>query len=184
MQTRSLAILLILCTSLAGGVQAASLLEAPSGSADGRWLPVMVSGISQATSVQFDLRYDPGVVTLDGIQLASAYADASMTLNTNEAGRARVLVIFSRPRRYTVPGTAGGGGLSAAGGGSSSLTLEDARWSDFPAFPRSRLRALPQARLPPAQQRRAAEVKVEPVCRRRRDIYAGTCGDHHDRWNR
>ena len=134
MQTRSLAILLILCTSLAGGVQAASLLEAPSGSADGRWLPVMVSGISQATSVQFDLRYDPGVVTLDGIQLAPAYADASMTLNTNEAGRARVLVIFPDPVDIPSPAPLVEVAFSAAGGGSSSLTLEDARWSDFPAF--------------------------------------------------
>jgi len=134
MQTRSLVIFLVICASLAGGVQAASLLEAPSGSADGGWLPVVVSGISQATSVQFDLRYDPGVVTLDGIRLAPAYADASMTLNTDEAGRARVLVIFPDPVDITSPAPLVEAAFSAAGGGSSSLTLEDARWSDFPAF--------------------------------------------------
>ena len=134
MQTRTIAILLILCVSLAGGVQAASLLEAPSGSADGAWLPVKVSGISQATSVQFDLRYDPAVVTLDGIQLAPAYADASMTINTNEAGRARVLVIFPDPVDIPSPTAVVEVAFSVAGGGSSSLTLEDARWSDFPAF--------------------------------------------------
>lgn len=134
METRTIAILLILCVSLVGGVQAASLLEAPSGAADGTWLPVMVSGISQATSVQFDLRYDPTVVTLDGIQLAPAYADASMTVNTNEAGRARVLVIFPDPVNIPSPTAVVEVAFSVAGGGSSSLTLEDARWSDFPAF--------------------------------------------------
>ncbi|MDI6867366.1 cohesin domain-containing protein [Methanoculleus sp.] len=134
MQTRTIAIFLLLCVSLVGGVQAASLLEAPSGSADGTWLPVMVSGISQATSVQFDLRYDPAVVTLDGIQLAPAYAGASMTVNTNEAGRARVLVIFPDPVNIPSPTAVVEVAFSVAGGGSSSLTLEDARWSDFPAF--------------------------------------------------
>jgi len=134
MQTRTIAIFLILCVSLVGGVQAASLLEAPSGAADGTWLPVMVSGISQATSVQFDLRYDPNVVTLDGIQLAPAYADASMTVNTNEAGRARVLVIFPDPVNIPSPTAVVEVAFSVAGGGSSSLTLEDAHWSDFPAF--------------------------------------------------
>ncbi len=109
-------------------------MEIDSGNADGSYLQVHVGGIGSATSLQFDLTYDPAVVSITGIKKSAGYESVSMTTNTNTPGTARVLVIFPDPVTIQDPAGIVQIAFSSVAAGTSTLSLTDARWSDFPAF--------------------------------------------------
>jgi hypothetical protein len=134
MNRRSLLFLTLISLILVGSAHAASLLEMESGVADGSFLQVKASGIASATSLQFDLTYNPAVVSVAGIQKAAGYQGVSMTTNTNVPGTARVLIIFPDP--VTIDASIGvvEVAFSSVAAGTGVLGLEDARWSDFPEF--------------------------------------------------
>lgn len=127
-------VLIFALSLLAGSAHGATLIGIESGMADGSYLPVKVSGIASATSLQFDLTYDPAVVSISGIRRAAGYEGVSMTTNTNAPGTARVLVIFPDPVTIQEPSGVVEVAFSSAAAGTSALALADARWSDFPAF--------------------------------------------------
>ena len=134
MNGRTLIFLFVASLLLVGTAHAASHLAVDSGTADGSFLQVKASGIASATSLQFDLRYDPAIVRLQSIRKAENYQSVSITTNTSVPGMARVLVIFPDPVTIdTATGVVEVSFISVASG-IVMLSLEDARWSDFPAF--------------------------------------------------
>jgi len=134
MNFRSFGILVCLLLVMTGTVQAASLIEIDSGSADGSFLDVRISGIASATSIQFDLTYDPEIVEIGSIRKADGFQGVSMTTNTNIPGSARVLVIFPDPVTIDSPTGVVGISFFSLHAGATPLSLSNARWSDFPAF--------------------------------------------------
>ena len=134
MNGRTLIFLLVASLLLVGSAHAASHLAVDSGTADGSFLQVKASGIASATSLQFDLRYDPAIVSLQSIRKAEGYQSVSMTTNTTAPGTARVLVIFPDPVTIDTATGVVEVSFTSAASGVVMLSLEDARWSDFPAF--------------------------------------------------
>lgn len=134
MNGRTLIFLLVASLLLVGLAHAASQLAVDSGTADGSYLQVKASGIASATSLQFDLRYDPAIVSLQSIRKAEGYQSVSMTTNTTTPGTARVLVIFPDPVTIDTATGVVEVSFTSAASGAVVLSLEDARWSDFPAF--------------------------------------------------
>lgn len=134
MNGRTLIFLLVASLLLVGSAHAASHLAVDSGTADGSYLQVKASGIASATSLQFDLRYDPAIVSLQSIQKAEGNQNATMTTNTTVPGMARVLVIFPDPVTFDTATGVVEASFTSAASGVVMLSLEDARWSDFPAF--------------------------------------------------
>ncbi len=134
MKERTVLLLLVASFCIIGSAHAATMMEINSGVADGSSLQVHVAGIASATSLQFDLTYDPAVVSIAGISKSPGYESVSMTTNTNAPGTARVLVIFPNPVTIQDPAAVVQIAFSPVSTGTSTLSLTDARWSDFPAF--------------------------------------------------
>ncbi|MCQ1537745.1 hypothetical protein FTO68_01895 [Methanocalculus taiwanensis] len=134
MKERTVLLLLVASFCIIGSAHAATVMEIDSGNADGSYLQVHVAEIASATSLQFDLTYDPAVVSIAGIRKAAGYEGVSMTTNTNVAGAARVLIIFPDPVTIQEPAGVVEIAFSPVASGTSTLSLTDARWSDFPAF--------------------------------------------------
>ncbi|HIJ07349.1 MAG: hypothetical protein XE11_1069 [Methanomicrobiales archaeon 53_19] len=134
MKERTVLLLLVALFCLIGSAHAATVMEIDSGTADGSYLQVHVAGIASATSLQFDLTYDPAVVSIAGIRKSAGYESVSMTINTDVPGTARVLVIFPDPVTIQDPAGVVEVAFSPVAAGTSTLSLSDARWSDFPAF--------------------------------------------------
>ncbi|MBR1368850.1 hypothetical protein RJ53_04715 [Methanocalculus chunghsingensis] len=134
MNIRSFGVLVCLLLVMVGTVHAASVIEIDSGRADESLLEVKVSGIASATSIQFDLAYDPDIVQIASISKADDYQGVSMTTNMNTPGTARVLVIFPDPVTIASPDGVVLVSFSSVAAGTTPLSLSNARWSDFPAF--------------------------------------------------
>jgi Cohesin domain len=60
-------------------------------------VPIRASGASGAVSLYFDLRFDPGVLRLRGIESGTAAAGFTLTSNAAEPGRTRVALFRAAP---------------------------------------------------------------------------------------
>ena len=104
----------------------------PEGSFEGTAdLPVVISGITAATGVSFELSYDRDIVRIESITASSEIPGSTVTANiNNDAGHAKV----------AIPNTEGISAMESAslavirftrvGPGGGTVTLREPRWSD------------------------------------------------------
>ncbi len=104
----------------------------PEGSFEGTAdLPVVISGITAATGVSFELSYDRDIVRIESITASSEIPGSTVTANiNNDAGHAKV----------AIPNTEGISAMESAslavirftrvGSGGSTVAIQNPRWSD------------------------------------------------------
>jgi len=133
--------LLLFCLAaclLAGNASAETRIAAPGGSieeiAD---LPVIISGVTAATGVGFELSYDPDVVRIESISASSDIPGSNVVPGIdNEAGFAKVAV--TNTQGISAPDSASLVIIrfTRVGPGGGTVVLQEPQWSDaqFMAF--------------------------------------------------
>lgn len=126
-------LLLSVCaTALLAGIAAGETrMSAPSaGIMNATLLPLNVSGLSVCPGVEFELRYDPGVITISGVTSGPRYRGTiSIVPNINNAaGFARILVISTSGITAPEPATLLMINVSVNQTGYTPLQLQNAKW--------------------------------------------------------
>jgi hypothetical protein len=126
-------LLLCVCATglLAGVVAAETQIIAPSaGITNSALLPLNVSGLSVCPGVEFELRYDSGVITITGVTSGPRYRGTiSIVPNINNAvGLAKILVISTNGITAAEPATLLMINVSVNGTGYTPLQLQNAKW--------------------------------------------------------
>jgi hypothetical protein len=131
-------LLLSVCAAglLTGVAAAQTQIVAPSaGITDTTLLPLNVSGLSVCPGVEFEIRYDFHVITINGITSAPQYRGTiSILPNINNAmGSARVLVISTNGITAGAPAPLLMINVSVNGTGYTPLQVQNAKWvsADF-----------------------------------------------------
>jgi hypothetical protein len=123
---------------LIASVSAETRIAAPGGSfeetAD---LPVIISGVTAATGVGFELSYDPDVVRIERISASSDIPGSNVVPGIdNETGFAKVAVTNTQGISAPEPASLVIVRFTRVGPGGSTVVLQEPQWSDaqFMAF--------------------------------------------------
>jgi len=117
---------------LAGTVSAETRIAIPEGSfEDTADLPVIISGITAATGVSFELSYDKDIVRIESITASSEIPGSNVVPRIdNDAGYAKVAVTNTEGISAAEPASLAVIRLTRVGPGGGTVTLRDPRWSD------------------------------------------------------
>jgi len=117
---------------LAGTVSAETRIAIPEGSFEGTAdLPVIISGITAATGVSFELSYDKDIVRIEDITASSEIPGSNVVPRIdNDAGYAKVAVPNTEGISAAEPASLAVIRLTCVGPGGGTVTLREPRWSD------------------------------------------------------
>ena len=117
---------------LAGTVSAETRIAIPEGSFEGTAdLPVIISGITAATGVSFELSYDKDIVRIEDITASSEIPGSNVVPRIdNDAGYAQVAVPNTEGISAAEPASLAVIRLTCVGPGGGTVTLREPRWSD------------------------------------------------------
>ena len=123
---------------LAGTASAETRIAAPGGSFEGTAdLPVIISGVTAATGVGFELFYDPNIVRIESISASSDMPGSNVVPGIdNEAGFAKVAVTNTQGISAPEPASLVVIRFTRVGPGEGTVVLQEPQWSDaqFMAF--------------------------------------------------
>jgi len=104
----------------------------PEGSFEGTAdLPVIISGITAATGVSFELSYDKDIVRIEDITASSEIPGSNVVPRIdNDAGYAKVAVTNTEGISAAEPASLAVIRLTRVGPGGGTVTLREPRWSD------------------------------------------------------
>ena len=104
----------------------------PEGSFEGTAdLPVIISGITAATGVSFELSYDRSIVRIESIVASSEIPGSAVTANIdNDAGHAKVAIPNTQGISAMESASLAVIRFTRAGPGGSTVAIQDPRWSD------------------------------------------------------
>ncbi|WP_332450380.1 cohesin domain-containing protein [Methanoculleus sp.] len=127
--------LLLICLAaclLVGNASAETRIVAPGGSLeDTADLPLIISGVTAATGVGFELFYDPDVVHIESITASSEVPGSNVVPGIyNDAGFAKVAVTSTEGISAPEPVPLVIIRFTRVGPGESSVTLQEPQWSD------------------------------------------------------
>jgi hypothetical protein len=129
-------ILMVFCLAvcmLAGNASAETRIMIPEGSfEDTADLPVVISGITAATGVSFELIYDKDIVCIDDIFVSSEIPGSSAIypMIDNNAGYAKVAITNTDGISAEEPAPLAVIRFTRIGSGGGTVVLQDPRWSD------------------------------------------------------
>jgi len=117
---------------LAGTVSAETRIAIPEGSFEGTAdLPVIISGITAATGVSFELSYDKDIVRIESITASSEIPGSNVVPRIdNDTGYAKVGVTNTEGISAAEPASLAVIRLTCVGPGGGTVTLREPRWSD------------------------------------------------------
>ena len=117
---------------LAGTASAETRIMIPEGSFEGTAdLPVIISGITAATGVSFELSYDKDIVRIENITASSEIPGSNVIPRIdNDAGYAKVAVPNTEGISAAEPASLAVIRLTRVGPGGGTVTLREPRWSD------------------------------------------------------
>lgn len=117
---------------LAGTASAETRIAIPEGSFEGTAdLPVIISGITAATGVSFELSYDKDIVRIESITASSEIPGSNVVPRIdNDAGYAKVAVTNTEGISAAEPASLAVIRLTRVGPGGGTVTLREPRWSD------------------------------------------------------
>jgi len=117
---------------LAGTASAETRIMIPEGSFEGTAdLPVIISGITAATGVSFELSYDKDIVRIEDITASSEIPGSNVVPRIdNDAGYAKVAVTNTEGISAAEPASLAVIRLTRVGPGGGTVTLREPRWSD------------------------------------------------------
>ena len=117
---------------LAGTASAETRIMIPEGSFEGTAdLPVIISGITAATGVSFELSYDKDIVRIESITASSEIPGSNVVPRIdNDAGYAKVAVTNTEGISAAEPASLAVIRLTRVGPGGGTVTLREPRWSD------------------------------------------------------
>jgi len=117
---------------LAGTASAETRIMIPEGSFEGTAdLPVIISGITAATGVSFELSYDKDIVRIENITASSEIPGSDVVPRIdNDAGYAKVAVTNTEGISAAEPASLAVIRLTRVGPGGGTVTLREPRWSD------------------------------------------------------
>ena len=117
---------------LAGTASAETRIAIPEGSFEGTAdLPVIISGITAATGVSFELSYDKDIVRIENITASSEIPGSNVVPRIdNDAGYAKVAVTNTEGISAAEPASLAVIRLTRVGPGGGTVTLREPRWSD------------------------------------------------------
>ena len=117
---------------LAGTASAETRIMIPEGSFEGTAdLPVIISGITAATGVSFELSYDKDIVRIEDITASSEIPGSNVVPRIdNDAGYAKVAVPNTEGISAAEPASLAVIRLTCVGPGGGTVTLREPRWSD------------------------------------------------------
>ena len=123
---------------LAGTASAETRIAAPGGSFEGTAdLPVIISGVTAATGVGFELFYDPNIVRIESISASSDMPGSNVVPGIdNEAGFAKVAVTNTQGISAPEPASLVVIRFTRVGPGGGTVVIQEPQWSDaqFMAF--------------------------------------------------
>ena len=127
--------LIVFCLAvcmLAGTVSAETRIAIPEGSFEGTAdLPVIISGITAATGVSFELSYDKDIVRIESITASSEIPGSNVVPRIdNDAGYAKVAVTNTEGISAAEPASLAVIRFTRVGPGGGTVTLREPRWSD------------------------------------------------------
>ena len=122
---------LVACV-LVGHASAETRIAIPEGSfEDTADLPVVISGITAATGVSFELSYDRSIVRIESIVASSEIPGSAVTANIdNDAGHAKVAIPNTQGISAMEPASLVVVRFTRVGSGGSTVAIQDPRWSD------------------------------------------------------
>jgi len=128
-------ILIVFCLAacmLVGSVSAETRIAIPEGSFEGTAdLPVIISGITAATGVSFELSYDKDIVRIESIAASSEIPGSNVVPRIdNDAGYAKVAVTNTKGISAAEPASLAVIRFTRVGPGGGTVTLREPRWSD------------------------------------------------------
>ena len=117
---------------LAGTASAETRIMIPEGSFEGTAdLPVIISGITAATGVSFELSYDKDIVRIEDITASSEIPGSNVVPRIdNDTGYAKVGVTNTEGISAAEPASLAVIRLTRVGPGGGTVTLREPRWSD------------------------------------------------------
>jgi len=123
---------------LAGTASAETRIAAPGGSFEGTAdLPVIISGVTAATGVGFELFYDPNIVRIESISASSDMPGSNVVPGIyNDAGFAKVAVTSTEGISAPEPASLVIVRFTRVGPGGGTVVIQEPQWSDaqFMAF--------------------------------------------------
>lgn len=133
-------IILILCLAaclLVGSVSAETRIAVPGGSFEGTAdLPVIISGITAATGVSFELSYDPDVVRIESVTASNDIPGSNVLPRIdNDAGYAKVVITNTQGISAPEPASLAVIRFARVGAGESAVVITDPQWSDTQFMP-------------------------------------------------
>lgn len=128
-------ILIVFCLAacmLVGSVSAETRIMIPEGSfEDTADLPVIISGITAATGVSFELSYDKDIVRIQSITASSEIPGSNVVPRIdNDAGFAKVVVTNTEGISAAEPASLVVIRFTRVGPGGGTVAVRDPRWSD------------------------------------------------------
>lgn len=125
-------LLICLAACLVGNASAETRIVAPGGSLeDTADLPLIISGVTVATGVGFELFYDPDVVHIESITASSEVPGSNVVPGIyNDAGFAKVAVTSTEGISAPEPVPLVIIRFTRVGPGESTVTLQEPQWSD------------------------------------------------------
>ena len=117
---------------LIASVSAETRIMIPEGSfEDTADLPVIISGITAATGVSFELSYDKDIVRIESITASSEIPGSNVVPRIdNDAGFAKVAVTNTEGISAAEPASLAVIRFTRVGPGGGTVTLREPRWSD------------------------------------------------------